>query len=73
MARKLIPHKLVVKFDKQGQVEDGIILYRIQVDGVLGKEFKSLGIKNIGFNKVQFNAALNKIRQHVKSVEKAED
>ncbi len=72
MTKKLVPHKMVISFETNGTFKDGVILYRIMVDGVLKKGYNSLAIKNIGFSKPQFNEILKKIKDHVKQTEGAE-
>ena len=67
--RELIPHKLVVEYDSQGKVKTGVLLYRVKVDGVLDRKFKSISIGGSGFSVPQFNAILGKIKAHAMRAE----
>jgi len=72
MNRKFIPHKLIIEFENKN-FKDGLFLYRVMEDGVLGKQFKSIAIKNIKFNKLHMNTILKKVKDHIKIIEKAEE
>jgi len=49
MAKKLIPYKVVIEFEK-GEFLNGVILYRVNDGGVIGR-IKSVGITDASFNK----------------------
>ncbi len=70
--KKFIPHKLIIEFENKS-FKDGIFLYRIMKDGVVGKQFKSIAIKNIKFNKLHLNSILKKVKDHIKEIENAEE
>lgn len=68
MAKELVPKKLVVDFEN-GSFKSGTAIYRVRTDGVLDTRFKSVEIKNIGFNKTHLNAILIAIRNHIRTIE----
>lgn len=66
--KELIPHKMVIEYE-EGSFKTGVLLYRVKVDGVLTKGYKSIGIKDAGFSKPQLNGILEKINTHAKKAE----
>ncbi len=67
MAKNLIPCKLVIEFEK-GEFVNGVLIYKINDNGVISR-FKSVGIKNAGFDKPTLSGILQKINSHAKQAE----
>jgi len=65
--KELIPQKVVIEFDG-GVFSNGVIFYKINEDGVIGK-FKSVGVKNADFNKPALNDVLAQFIRHAKETE----
>lgn len=66
--KELISHKIVIEFEN-GRFRDGVFLYRIKIDGILSKGYKSIAIKNMGFSIPQMNGILNKVKSETKNIE----
>ena len=66
--KKLMPHKIVIEFE-DGGFKSGVLLYRVQEDGILTKGYKSIGIKNANFSKPILNGVLENIKTHAKKAE----
>ena len=72
MNKEIVPHKLVVEYDKQGDVKSGIILYRIKIDGATNNKYNSISIMGAGHSVPQFAAILKKFLKHAEKAEKIE-
>lgn len=68
MAKELIPEKIIINFE-DGAFKDGILRYRIRENGALGRDRKSIGIKNMGFSLPNLNSILKKIKDKTKEAE----
>jgi len=66
----LVPHKLVINFESNGEFREGIYLYKIFEDGKWSGKYNSIPIKDFPFSKPQFNQMLVTVKDSVKSVEK---
>ncbi len=71
MAKKLIPNKVVIEFEK-GEFLNGVILYKVNDGGVIGR-MKSVGITDANFNKQILNGLLQKFTKHANQSEGVED
>ena len=71
MAKKLIPYKVVIEFEK-GEFLNGVILHRVNDGGVIGR-IKSVGITDASFNKSTLNGLLQKFAKHANQSEGVED
>jgi hypothetical protein len=69
MARKIIPKKIIIEFDDDTGTIDGVIQYQIDVDGVRNRKYKTIGIKNAGFNKAQLVTALRRMKRRAEQAE----
>ena len=67
--REMIPHKMVVDFEQDGSLKNGVMLYRIRENGTLSKGYRSISIKGAGYGVPSFNNILAKIRKHVRTAE----
>ncbi|HAH21620.1 MAG: hypothetical protein A2Y00_05545 [Omnitrophica WOR_2 bacterium GWF2_43_52] len=67
MAKTLVPHKVVIEFEDGGFV-NGVLIYKINDSGVIGR-YRSVGIKNAGFDKSSLNGILQKFNAHAKQAE----
>lgn len=65
--KELIPQKVVIEFDCD-VFSNGVIFYKINEDGVIGK-FKSVGVKNADFSKPALNEILARFIEHAKETE----
>lgn len=52
MAKDLVPLKMIISFDGNGQFENGLLLYKLRVNGVIEDRQKSISIKNMAFSKL---------------------
>jgi hypothetical protein len=65
--KELIAQKVVIEFD--GNVfSNGVIFYKINEDGVIGK-FKSVSVKNADFSKPALNGILAQFIAYAKEME----
>lgn len=64
-------NRIIINFKDDGTFRDGLVIYRIQNDGVLVKGFRSIAIQNV-VNKPVLAGILQAIRGHVKTVEGAD-
>ena len=67
MAKTIIPQRVIIEFN-EGSFHNGVILYRINDNGVVGKT-RSIGIKEAGFSKPVLNGMLQKIISHANNAE----
>ena len=67
MAKTLMPYKVVIEFE-DGEFVNGVLIYKINDNGVISR-YKSVGIKNAGFDKVSLNGILQKFNSHAKQAE----
>jgi len=67
MAKTIIPQKVIIEFN-EGSFHDGVIMYKINDNGVVGKT-RSVGIKEAGFSKPALNGMLQKIISHANTAE----
>ena len=72
MAKNIIPNKVIINYNNDGTFRDGVIQYRVEADGALDNNFKTISIDNAGFSIPQFNAALAKIKDKAIISEKAD-
>lgn len=69
MARTLVPTKVVINLDKQGEFDNGIILYKVRVNGILHKYQKSIAIKNMAFSKLNLAKIIEIVIKKTKETE----
>ena len=52
MVKEIIPSKMVITLDDKGEFSEGVLLYKVKVDGVLYISQRSIAIKNMAFSKL---------------------
>ncbi|MFH1776328.1 MAG: hypothetical protein ABH952_02030 [Candidatus Omnitrophota bacterium] len=67
MKKNIIPQKVVIEFN-DGSFYNGVIMYRINDNGVISKT-RSIGIKDAGFSKPVLNGILQKVISHARKAE----
>ena len=67
MKKNIIPQKVVIEFN-DGSFYNGVIMYRINNNGVISKT-RSIGIKDAGFSKPVLNGILQKVISHARKAE----
>ncbi|MFA5160248.1 MAG: hypothetical protein WC484_07085 [Candidatus Omnitrophota bacterium] len=70
MTRELVVSRLIITLDNKGNFESGVALYRVKVDGILGKDQQSIGIKNAAFSKLHMAGIIDNIIDGIKKQEK---
>ena len=74
MARKLIPKKLIIEFDDNGEFRTALLAYRIKDGQIMDmKSLKSITIDNAHFSKPQFYEFLQKAKEHAIEAEKCDE
>jgi len=44
---EIIPNKVIIELNPDGSVKDGLIQYRISVDGVIQNQYRTMGIMGV--------------------------
>jgi hypothetical protein len=68
MAKKIVPHKLIVSLNEDGTFKSGILQYRIRVDGVLDNKYLTMSIADIT-KTVDVGAVLSASKTHIEKGE----
>ena len=61
MAKEFVANKLIISFDGNNDFDGGVLVYKLRIDGIMDTKFRSIGINNMGFSKLD----LTKILKHV--------
>jgi hypothetical protein len=69
MAKKLIPHKIVVSFNPDGTADKATLQYRVMVDGVLSNRYNTIAVKT-GITLASLNLVLGESRLQAEVSEK---
>jgi len=69
MAKELVAYKIIIELEKN-QFKSGILLYKESIDGTVGKDFKSISIKNMDFPKLHLVDIIEKVVSSTKEKEK---
>lgn len=69
MAKELVGNKITISLDGNNDFDGGVLLYRVKENGVLGKEQKSIGIKNMPFSKLHLAEIIEIIIEKTKEQE----
>lgn len=67
MARKLLPTKIVIEFDK-GNFINGFILYKVDDEGVITRT-RTVGLRNASFSRPVLNGIIQKFIEHAQTAE----
>ncbi len=67
--KEIIPKKLITTFDKQGKVQNSILLYQIKEDKQTKRRFHTISVK-AGINIKGMNRILTESKKHAEIGEK---
>ncbi|HNX82487.1 MAG TPA: hypothetical protein PKL77_10125 [Candidatus Omnitrophota bacterium] len=61
---EIIPNKVIIELNPDGTVKDGLIQYRLSVDGVIQNQYRTMGIMGVIDNDT-LNGISTIIQEHV--------
>ena len=67
--KKIVPHKLVVSYDKNGNMTSAILQYKIDVDGAVKNEFFTMSVA-AGISAGILDGVFGMAKAHVEKGEK---
>lgn len=67
--KEIIPYKLIITLDDDGEIARGVLQYRMKVDGILQPKFYSMAVKD-GISSDIIKTALSESKAHVEKGEK---
>ena len=70
--KRILPHKLVVAFDKDGAITSSLLQYKIDVDGKVENKFYTMSVK-AGIDLGSLNSISTDAKIHVESGEKIDE
>ncbi len=69
MAKEIVPHKLIIDLNQDGSFRDGVLQYRIRVDGATQEKYFTMGLKN-GVNGLNLQTLIDEAKSHTEKGEK---
>jgi hypothetical protein len=68
MSREIVPHKLIINLDNNGDFKTGLLQYRIRSGGALNNKFFTMTIDN-GIQIAAINGVLAQAKRHAEKGE----